>query len=216
MEYAGVLIFGSLSFLIGGATSLMTASVSGFYRIEIELGHFENALGYQANGQYCDEVTACDPIIYTYIDVEKPLAPWPAKTSPEQTMLTWRRNTNTYEINQTISKDICGGGLSNVNARIEVMDEDFLGKYDLIEQFECKFFPPIAESVSGISQQELASFYKEWADMKECQAKHQPTKIRLFFRWRVYPLEMAECGVPPKPTQVISTVTVVPVPSQQN
>lgn len=43
---------------------------------------------------------------------EKPLAQWPSKASAEQTMLTWKRNTNSYEINQTISKDICGGGLS--------------------------------------------------------------------------------------------------------
>ncbi|OQV22825.1 hypothetical protein BV898_03259 [Hypsibius exemplaris] len=181
-----------------GRAAIQTTSVSGFYRIEVQLGHLENTLGYQANGQFCDEMTACDPVIYTSIDVEKPLAPWPTKTPTDQIMLTWRRNTNSYEINQTIYKDICGGGLSNVNARIEVMDEDFLGKYDLIEQFECKFFPPIADTTAtGDSLQELS--YREFTPLSECQAKHQPTKLRLFFRWRVYPIDMAECGTDPKP-----------------
>ena len=43
---------------------------------------------------------------------EKPLAQWPTKTPSEQVMLTWRRNTNSFEVNQTVYKDICGGGLS--------------------------------------------------------------------------------------------------------
>jgi len=179
----------ALPFFVGTSTALHATSVTGFYRIEVELGHMENVMGTQANGQYCDEITACDPIIYTYVDVEKPLAAWPAKAASEQIMLTWRRNTNSYEINQTIYKDICGGGLSNVNARVEIMDEDFFGKYDLIERFDCKFYPPAAEVANGISQLGASSYYREWAPMSECQAVHIKPKgaqVRLMFRWRVF------------------------------
>lgn len=61
--------FLSQVFVAGSSLALHTTSVSGFYRIEVELGHLENTLGYQADGQFCDEVTACDPVIYTYLDV---------------------------------------------------------------------------------------------------------------------------------------------------
>jgi len=198
--------------LASTANAFQATSVSGFYRIEVELGMLENTMGYQANGQYCDEITACDPVVYTSIDVEKPLSNWPSKTPAEQIMLTWRRNTNSYAINQTVYKDICGGGLSNVNARIEIMDEDFLGKYDLIEQFECKFFPPIADTVSGVAQDDVTSYYKEWAPYTECKANHQPNKIRLTFRWRVYPIEMAECGMERTANQVSSPRAVAALP----
>ena len=108
------------------------------------------------------------------------------------------------------------------------MDEDFLGKYDLIEQFECKFFPTIADNANKGGRQPDPSTYKEWTPLTECHAKHQPTKLRyglnatcklyflfyivsslcfsflpffrLFFRWRVFPIDMAECGTELKPS----------------
>jgi hypothetical protein len=65
--------------------------------------------------------------------------------------------------------------LQNVNARVEVQDEDFLGKYDLIEQFECKFFPSIVERGNSLTGE---AEFQQWTAQTECLAKHQPTKLR--------------------------------------
>ncbi|GAV06366.1 hypothetical protein RvY_16375 [Ramazzottius varieornatus] len=207
--------FCSITFAVMVASAVgapLRTSVIGFYRIEVELGELENSQGYQANGQFCDEVTQCDPVIYAYIDVEKPLSPWPAKNPTDMNMLTWMRNSNSYGINSTTVKDICGGGLGNINARIEVQDEDFLGKYDLIEQFECKFYPTIADRLGGQENDidRTAARFKEWTPFSECTAKHQPEKLRLFYRWRVYAIDISECGQEPKP---VSTVKIVQVES---
>lgn len=65
----------------------------------------------------------------------------------------------------------------NVNLRVEIMDEDFLGKYDLIEQFECKFFPAVADQPVNQFAADPDTF-KSWTLMEECAAKHLPAKIR--------------------------------------
>jgi hypothetical protein len=66
------------------------------------------------------------------------------------------------------------------------LDEDFFGKYDVIEQFECKFFPRIITDnrFDGAA----------WSVLDECKAKHQPLKIKLFYRWRVYVISDENCG----------------------
>lgn len=157
---------------------------------------------------------------------EQPKGEWPGAADKPQglEMLTWKRNSNTYAVNQTVRKDICGGALrvggpkpcftndplkmffstQNVNLRVEVLDEDFFGKYDLIEQFECKFVPHIVQDprVDGT----------EWTLLDNCRGRHQNEKIkceqfvslhhpvtrfllfRLTYRWRVYEISPAECG----------------------
>ena len=47
-------------------------------------------------------------------------------------------------------------------------------------QFECKFYPTIADKLAsqdGILD-DAAHLYKDWSPFSECKAKHQPEKLR--------------------------------------
>ena len=62
--------------------------------------------------------------------------------------------------------------LQMVTARVDVKDFDTFTEHDLMEQFDCRF--PFRPFRNG------SDFGDGWSETLQCDAIHQPTKIRLY------------------------------------
>ncbi|GAV06367.1 hypothetical protein RvY_16376 [Ramazzottius varieornatus] len=184
---------------------------SRFFRVEVLFTHLENIDGRTYNGKRCDIVTKCDPIVYTFIDMEIPQAPFPgaARSLKDFNRIVQERDKNTVIMNAKLTQDLCTPVTLKqqkpINVRVKVMDYDFLTLYDLIEEFDCRLpgFKPRNASVV-IEKESL-----EWSSVTDCVALNRPGKVKLSYRWRAYPIMASDCGAvyAPLPGRVVSRST---------
>lgn len=162
------------------------ASRAYFYRIYVHLERFENNFGWRYDKLPCDDISPCDTTVYVYVDLEKPLAAWPGpiKAATEMTSAGWQKDTNSYDINFNITRDVCGKPLSLVNTRVEVKDYDVATQDDLIEQFACLFAPELSDEQPST----------EWSTLQQCRGTYLGGKAKQFFRWKASLIRPEECG----------------------
>ncbi|OQV22826.1 hypothetical protein BV898_03260 [Hypsibius exemplaris] len=175
-------------------SSTLAMYSEGYFRLEVLFTHFDNTDGKIFNGKRCDAMTACDPIIYAYIDLEEPAAPYPgkAKRLRDFQQLVSETGKNVIIMNAKMVKDMCIPVLLHqqkaVAVRAEVRDRDYFTPDDLIDEFDCRFnFIPKPGSL-------LESATGTWSSVQSCQAINRPNKISLSFRWRAYPIMASDCG----------------------
>ncbi|XP_055344016.1 uncharacterized protein LOC129592085 [Paramacrobiotus metropolitanus] len=159
-----------------------------FYGIETEIIDLFNNQGQISNGKFCDVMTKCDPVIYGFIDIEKPISPWPGaiRRLEDHEYIGGHTNTDNVRLNKIIGKVICGGAFNTVNLRVEVYDHDIFTQSDLIEQFNCFFVPHIVADSPLLST---------WSETRVCKGIHNPNNTRLTYRWRLHALPASACGL---------------------
>jgi len=158
-----------------------------FYRIEVDIVRFDNAKGILANGKACDMTKTCDPIITAFLDVQNPMSPFPATSATKSwTPILTKSKSNSFSIGKSLNRDVCGGAVNRVNARVLVMDHDTFTSSDEIGRFDCKFdIRPRDISFDGQSAQ--------WGPSTECVPEKQQGQIRLFARVRAFEIPASQC-----------------------
>ncbi|XP_055344013.1 uncharacterized protein LOC129592084 isoform X2 [Paramacrobiotus metropolitanus] len=156
------------------------------YRIEVQFARFDNPYGIISNGKRCDVATRCDPVLYSYIDIDNPSGNFPgsARSLGDFQLFLDRRDANTVNMNARIIKNVCNRLRlpETVNARVEGFDYDYFTRWDVIENFEC-IFPFIPSPREDMI----------WSDLSECRSIYQPKLIKLYYRWRIFPIRYGEC-----------------------
>ncbi|OQV25415.1 hypothetical protein BV898_01091 [Hypsibius exemplaris] len=179
---------GRLNSELGADAGAHVPGQHDYIRIDTEVIQLLNPQGLLATKKSCDSLSKCDPRVSVFLDTDKPLAAWPgAKTVPEYTVLFEVSNTDSPIINKNVSKNICGGSVGKVNLRVDVVDVN-VGSNALIEDFECLFtadYRLVARDLSSA----------EWSPAQDCKPQHANNDIRLQYRYRIYDIPQAQCGI---------------------
>ncbi|XP_055329790.1 uncharacterized protein LOC129582312 [Paramacrobiotus metropolitanus] len=160
-----------------------------YYRIDVMLTELHNPKSLIHNGKRCDVFTACDPLLYVYIDTQKPRETFPggARSQEDFTVLTSQYNSDTLTINRSLSKTICGSSSqalpTDVTARVDARDHDYFTGHDIMEEFNCSF----------VFRASWEGDYA-WSEERPCKARFHPLDISLRFKWRVIPITPEQCG----------------------
>ncbi|GAV09707.1 hypothetical protein RvY_19200 [Ramazzottius varieornatus] len=161
-------------------------SFPDYFRVEVEIQELDNPSGVLSTGQHCDTMNDCDVRVQAYLDVSNPRTPWPGTYSPSRWAIIYEgTNNNSPQFNRVITRDICGGSLSTVNARVQALDADDLSGHDEIGQFECLF---------DVNPRDItAPNMARWSSSKQCSNVRQQGQARLLARIRVYEIPSSSC-----------------------
>jgi hypothetical protein len=174
-----------------GAENIVVPGGSGnlpnYFRVETEIVRLSNQKGIQSSGSSCDKTDECDTRVYAYLDSEKPTSSFPGALAvtaiPKIFESTDNNNPN---INVLLTKDICNPKditHLKVVARVHVTDHNKVLSDSLIDDFDC----PVGGAVANNQQS------ANWIDSR-CVAKHNPKKVQLFARNRIYRIPANECS----------------------
>ncbi|XP_055346732.1 uncharacterized protein LOC129594164 [Paramacrobiotus metropolitanus] len=161
-----------------------------YFRVEVEIQRLENEKGILSNGKNCDVFGGkCDPRVQVFVDVDQPLSPWPG--SSESKEYQWPQifeasNVNSPTIGKSVTRDVCGGSVNKVNARVSVLDVDTATSNDHINNFDC-VFDVIPHDVARDAKS------AQWSQSFECTPKFQSGKMRLLARQRSYEIPASNC-----------------------
>ncbi|XP_055334654.1 uncharacterized protein LOC129585812 [Paramacrobiotus metropolitanus] len=156
-----------------------------YYRIEALVVRLENQAGIKSNGGSCDTFGKCDPIVYAYIDTDKPTNTFPGsldvKAIPKIFETT---NNNSPDINYKLTKDICNKDPNTQKAmlRVHVTDHNTILSNSLISDFDCPLGGTLANEERSATWQDAI-----------CTGKYQEKKIRLSARVKMYRVPQNDC-----------------------
>lgn len=172
-----------------------------FFRIEVEIQKLENVGSLRSDGKECDWKSKCDPVVSAAIDIEKPVSAFPGATPPVNTWPTifTATDNDSPTIGASVNRDVCGGAVNKVNARVNILDADTPGLSDTINQFDCVY----RLEASDIAEDALSA---KWSAPFECTAYFQASKMKLYARQRAYQISEAICAGP-KPAGSEATQT---------
>ncbi|GAV02021.1 hypothetical protein RvY_12635 [Ramazzottius varieornatus] len=162
-----------------------------FIRIEFQVIQLLNPQGITADGKKCSHgfSSTCNPKITVLLDTEKPLAAWPgAKTVPNYDLLSADSGTNSPVINKNVGKNVCGGSVRQVNLRAHVVDVGTISSEKLIGDFHCLFTVDYRQVAASQSS-------SDWSGTQDCQNLQPNNDIRLQYRFRVFDITPAQCGI---------------------
>jgi len=156
-------------------------------RVEFQLTKLENPEGILANKKKCDIGSKCDPRLTGWVDTVKPLNTWPGeKPVSGFTKIFESDDVDNTPVNKIVSRDVCvGSAFNKANLRVDLVDKD-VTTTEQIEQFECM-------SGRDVRLRESAAV---WSAEKPCDAKFNPTKVKLLYKWRAFNVPDRECGRP--------------------
>ncbi|OQV25416.1 hypothetical protein BV898_01092 [Hypsibius exemplaris] len=171
----------------GSRPSSSRGQFPDFVRIEVEIQRLDNPTGIIANGKKCDTFKSCDPRLTAYLDIGKPLSPWPGSVPEKKWPIIFEvSNQNSPTIGKSLNVDVCGGSVNKINARVHAVEMDSLTGNDEMNNFECLF---------DVDPRDIAldAGSARWGPSTECRSSAQPGKIRLFARQRAYEIPSTSC-----------------------
>jgi hypothetical protein len=174
-----------------------------YLRIQVELIKLTNEKGLTIEGSKCDTFGSCDPVVYAYIDTDRPNADFPGSRDSKYWPKVFEiddKNTIDFR-NANLSRDVCGLPYRDAKLRVLVEDKDSVSANDVIAKFDC----PI------VSEPDTSETFSKWqSGTCTSSTPTAPKAVTLTVRYKIFSVPRIRCDPDSGAVRVVGGTTAKP------